>query len=99
MSADTANSRTAAWRKPRDAYNRRLTFTQQVPPDGADDEGAGQARSEQGHLAGTGSRPQPWPQRGADQAGKDRNLRHRSAHLRVGRVEPAHHHTRPDHRP
>jgi threonine 3-dehydrogenase len=38
-------------------------------------------------------------QRRPDQAREDRHLRHRPAHLPVGRVEPAHDQARPGHRP
>ena len=55
--------------------------------------------ADQGHLDGTGAGAGDRPQRGAGQAGKDRDLRHRPAHLQVGRVEPAHHQARPGDRP
>ena len=43
--------------------------------------------------------PAPGPERSADQAREDRDLRHRPAHLHVGRVEPAHDQAGPGDRP
>src|SRR5215470_542021 len=50
------------------------------------DEGAGQARRGQGHLDGAGAGAGNRPERGAGQAREDRDLRHRPAHLQMGRV-------------
>ncbi len=43
--------------------------------------------------------PTPGPNEVLIKLEKDRHLRHRSAHLPVGRVEPAHDQAGPDHRP
>ncbi|CRD62999.1 hypothetical protein BN126390057 [Stenotrophomonas indicatrix] len=92
-------ARSAAWEFCVAPYNPRFPPDEFHPDGAANDEGPGQARSGQGHLDGRGSGADSGPQPGPDQAGKDRDLRHRPAYLPVGRMEPAHDQAGPDNRP
>src|SRR3546814_12496004 len=55
---------------------RHAATDQPDPADSLDHEGAGQARSGQGHLDGGGPGPAAGPERGPDQARENRHLRY-----------------------